>query len=126
MTVKATVSGMTDMEFILGDDVSWTVTVKVDGTALDLTSYTIRLMFKNQDDPSDTFEQTEADTDWIDNTDKASGQFDVLVDSTPDDISATGGTYLVKCAVETGTTRHHLGEVQWTFKLPRSGAYADL
>jgi hypothetical protein len=123
---SATVSGFSDMEFVLGDDVQWTVTVKIDGTTQNLTGWTIRLSFTSQSDPTDTFDKTEADTDWVDNTDQASGQFDVLVDSTPTGINTSGDTYWVKAAIESGTTRHYFGTKQWKFNLPTGGAFADL
>ena len=125
MTAGPTVSGMKDMEFVMGDDAQWTVTVKLDGSVLDLTGWTIRLSFTNEFDAT-TFDKTEADTDWIDNTAKASGQFDVIVDSTPTSIDTAGGDYTVKAAIESGTTRHHLGHAQWRFVLPNGGAYSDL
>jgi hypothetical protein len=113
------------MEFVMGDDVQWTVTVEVDEATLDLTGWTIRLSFTSQTDGT-TFDKTEADTDWIDNTAKASSQFEVLVDSTPASVNTAGDAYTVKAAIESGTTRHYLGSARWTFKLPPGGAYADL
>ncbi len=124
MTTSAQISGFTDMEFVMGDDVAWTITVKIDGALIDLTGWTIRLAFT--DSEGTVVNKTEADTDWIDNTAKASSQFDVLVDSTPTDINTAGGQYTVKAAIESGTTRHHFGSQQWTFVLPLGGAYADL
>jgi len=124
---SAVYSGLEDMEFVLGDDVSFTVTVSVTGVT-DLTGWTIRLSFTHQRDGT-TFDKTEADTDWIDNTAAASLQFDVIVDSTPTTVSSSGGSYIVKCAIESGSTRHIIGNAKgalWTFVLPGGGAYADL
>jgi hypothetical protein len=120
--MSATYTGLVDMDFVMGDDVTWTVTASA-ASITDLATWTIRLTFTSLTDGT-TFSKTEADTDWIGSVSLLT--FAVLVDSTPTSINTAGDTYTVKCSLEKSLTRHHLGSAQWKFSLPPGGAYADI
>lgn len=115
--------------FVLGDAYQWVETVKVDGSALNLTGFTAYLILNDTSPGGTDFEKTSAaDTDWIEITDASAGEVTITVDKSPSSVPTTGATYRVAGWVSNGTTQHRFGKgsdndaASWEFKVGGEGA----
>ncbi len=109
--------------FVLGDTFQWTETIKVDGSALNLSGFAAWLVLNDVSAGGTDLEKTsDSDTDWIQITTAASGIITLTVDAVPSGVPTTGATYRVAGWVTDGTTQHRFGvgkdndAATWEFK----------